>query len=874
MSDITGSMLNSSNNAVPISTQTIPRVADLGGKAASLVRLKQAGFNVPDGYILDVNFFQAWNQQVVSSAEWRNLLDAPTTDLSGFAQLCDQLKVFAANLAFTNDQLERIKGSSIEGQIYAVRSSSPEEDLADSSFAGLYETILNVEADGLIDAIRECYLSCLDARVFIYKHKLGMPFDAPRIAVVIQAQINSDISGVMFSINPLNNDYDEAVINGTFGLGDALVSGEITPDSWTIDKVNSEILDFKLGAKAGDKQSESPCLTDRQLKLITHTICRIEDHYGEPVDVEWAIAQGELYLLQARPITTYIPITQAMMTKPGEPRILYMDENLADAITISGPVSVITNDYAMYLLELLLVFLDNRLSFLSIPQKESLFFSTGIRIYTNMSRMMSWVDVAPLATSKRIVDTTYADILETSDMRPYKKGKVGLWAWLKLIPVILKILWKGRQMIVSFCNAIFRTEKFQRQYHEKLADFDTFLATSAPFDLSIDEFLLHYYIPFIEVSQSTTVPALGLFVLRGTNAIDKLIDDDTAHLIDTIKLGSEDMVMVMGLDLYELSTLLPATAFTDLDKLHQQIVERSIDSKFLDHWDNFLSRFGNRGPLEMDLSRPKYSDDPMLALKQIAGIVKGNQSFDPRIRHKKSQQNRPKAYEKLMGQLPARKKKKLAKAYKSLCDFEHSREIPKDQLVAIQKRIREYLLQLAQTWVEEKRLDRVEQIFELKVEEVLLAQQQPQFDLKQVLANREDYIASAKRVRHFPHAIDSRGRILHPVVEQVPGQLVGTPVSSGVVTGPVKVMHDPFEKEIEQGDILVAHTTDPGWTPLFINAAAILLEVGGELQHGALVAREYGKPCVAGIVNLTRELEDGQLVEVDGNSGRVRILDA
>jgi pyruvate,water dikinase len=98
------------------------------------------------------------------------------------------------------------------------------------------------------------------------------------------------------------------------------------------------------------------------------------------------------------------------------------------------------------------------------------------------------------------------------------------------------------------------------------------------------------------------------------------------------------------------------------------------------------------------------------------------------------------------------------------------------------------------------------------------------------------------------------------------------PVSSGIVTGPVKVMHDPFEKELKKGEILVAYTTDPGWTPLFINAAAVLLEVGGELQHGALVAREYGKPCIAGIVNVTHELEDGQMVEVNGNSGSVRLL--
>ena len=145
--------------------------------------------------------------------------------------------------------------------------------------------------------------------------------------------------------------------------------------------------------------------------------------------------------------------------------------------------------------------------------------------------------------------------------------------------------------------------------------------------------------------------------------------------------------------------------------------------------------------------------------------------------------------------------------------------------------------------------------------------------MRDALASRDSYFEKAQFVKHFPHAIDSRGRILHPIREKIPGEITGTPISSGVVTGPVKVLHDPFEKELEKGDVLVAHTTDPGWTPLFINAAAVLLEVGGELQHGAVIAREYGKPCVAGIINITKDLVDGQMVEVDGNTGRIRILD-
>lgn len=146
-------------------------------------------------------------------------------------------------------------------------------------------------------------------------------------------------------------------------------------------------------------------------------------------------------------------------------------------------------------------------------------------------------------------------------------------------------------------------------------------------------------------------------------------------------------------------------------------------------------------------------------------------------------------------------------------------------------------------------------------------------DLRALVARRGAFYRDVKsRVRHFPHLIDSRGRILKPVRDYQPGELRGVAVSPGIVRGPANVLDSPLDKTLRPGDVLVAHTTDPGWTPLFINAAAVLLEVGGELQHGALLAREYGKPCVAGIVGLMERLEDGQIVEVDGDQGVVRIL--
>jgi pyruvate,water dikinase len=864
-----------SDTIISIDSIEPPQIQQVGGKGASLIRLTQAGFNVPGGFVLSVEFFNDWISQVIVSDAWQQMLLADPLDLVTFTGKCRHLKAYAESLEFTSKQLHLVNQSIRKDSAYAVRSSSPEEDLVDSSFAGLYETLLDVNANQIFTAIRTCFASCLDSRVFVYKHKLGMIFDSPRIAVVVQNLIPSEVSGVAFSLNPLNNDFDETVVNATFGLGEALVSGEITPDSWTLNNVTHEVIKFNLGSK-GENQSNEACLDDHQIKLVSQATCAIEEHYQQPMDIEWAFCKGEFFVLQARPITTYIPITKEMMTEPGERRVLYMDESLADGITISGPVSTLTNDYFMYIIKLFIRHLNKNLN-LDLPPKQNLIVCTDIRYYTNMTVMARWRDIPSLAKMKKMIDVTYADILETCDLSEYTIEKAKFYEKLWLIPFIFRIGWVGRLALKSALSAIFRQKKFQLNYTEKLAEFDEFLRLDLPKNLLIDDFLLHYYMPFQKVSQETSMPGLILYSLRGTEALNKLIDaeaEQQVQLVEAIKSGSDDMVMIMGLKIYELSTLIEPAEFDDIEALAQRIRSRVVNAEFLDAWDRFMVEFGCRGPLEMDLAQPKYSDDPTLLLKQMATIIKSKQAFDPREHHKQTKGNRHKAYLELKELLPKKKRKKLDKAYKNVLDFEHSREIPKDHLVTVQKRFREYLLQQANEWVEQGRLNSVEEIFDLKLQEIKSAQQQSDFNLRTLLDNRDPYVARAKRVRHFPHAIDSRGRILRPEAEQVPGELSGQPVSSGITSGPVKVMHDPFEKEIEPGDVLVAYTTDPGWTPLFINAAAVLLEVGGELQHGALVAREYGKPCVAGIVRLTQTLVDGQMVEVNGNNGQVRLLDS
>ncbi len=209
--------------------------------------------------------------------------------------------------------------------------------------------------------------------------------------------------------------------------------------------------------------------------------------------------------------------------------------------------------------------------------------------------------------------------------------------------------------------------------------------------------------------------------------------------------------------------------------------------------------------------------------------------------------------------------------YRVMERFGGFRENHKYYMVKTFSFLRQRVLQAAEALAASGRLERPEQVFDLTLADLARAVNGPHVDLQALILQDTAFLRKLDHVTGFPHVVDSRGRILRPKrPEPSPGELVGQAISPGKAQGPVKVLHAPDEKPLLPGDVLVARATDPGWTPLFVSAAAIVLEVGGMLQHGSLVAREYGKPCVAGVQDATTQLKDGEIVEVDGSAGVVR----
>ncbi|MDY6959434.1 MAG: PEP-utilizing enzyme, partial [Halobacteriota archaeon] len=305
--------------------------------------------------------------------------------------------------------------------------------------------------------------------------------------------------------------------------------------------------------------------------------------------------------------------------------------------------------------------------------------------------------------------------------------------------------------------------------------------------------------------------------------------------------------------------------------------ERSFSQEFLGAYDSFMEKYGFRCPRELDLATPRTYENPAEFFEQLHAMsLNKDEETNPQSIYEKSVKERQEAFEELMQVAEKRGRRKargLKKNYDVLVEFGGYREIHKYYFIMIIDLFRRRVLGVAKELEEAGRIDRVEDVFDLEIDYLEEGVAGSSIDLRAIMEENTRYLKKVEHIREFPRLIDSRGKILRPPrKESREGELVGEMISPGIVRGKVKVLERPDEKPLLPGEILVARATDPGWTPLFINAAGVILEVGGLLQHGALVAREYGRPCIAGIEDATSLLKDGQEIEMDGASGVVKIL--
>ncbi len=873
----------------PFTADETPELAQVGGKAMSLILMTQHGLPVPPGFVLTVAFFDPWLERIQNTPEWAQALDSSPEDLKqntiAVEELRRGLKLDDMQGEVVAKALECLKANG-KTPLLAVRSSSPEEDLEGLSFAGGYETVLGVKEETLEDALRRSFASCFDERVFVYKREHGLAVDKPRIAVIVQQQIAAETAGVGFSLNPINNCYDEAVINANFGLGESVVSGRVSPDSFTVDKVTRTILERKTGKKGtsvwldpdgGTYEEPSPsrsqlCLSDAEVLELTDMLVKVEDHYKKPIDIEWAFADGGLHLLQARPITAYFPLPEALLTPPGEPKRLYGDLTLVKW-GMQEPLSIMGTDY------------------LRIVNSETLKATMG--------------DIGPHVVGEvrpTLAGRTYVNVSFTLKLRG-KKGLMDFWrpmdglgaetiagideteyALKKLPPALKGLVFKMIRQNLGLIGSVFRAFKnpteFKRKYFEEEEQLRKRLkAIETERELPLAEFATTTMRRMVSYA---VVFGAGMAAAElARSRIKKLFGDERPEIRDqVVYLGRalpNNITIQMGLDMYRLAGFKEIAECASGETFASKLRERSFSPEFLEAWDGLVEKYGFRGPMEMDVAAPRFYEQPALFFEQLRTLAETTDAErNPQAIFDKARAQREKAYQDLLQvaqRKGKRKAKQLEKYYNILVELGGLRERPKYFVSLITDMFRRRVLAAAQPLLDADRLDSPQQVFDLRMDDFGRGLADPSLDLRTLAEENTRFTKKLRRVRELPRIVDSRGKILRPPKKKArEGELAGEPISPGVVRGRIKVLHEPDEKPVLPGEILVARVTDPGWTPLFLNASGIILEVGGMLQHGALVAREYGKPCVSGLENATEILKDGQTVEMDGASGIVRLI--
>ncbi len=842
----------------------VPKLSNIGGKAKALIETSVVGMPVPEGFVLSTEFFESWLNEVKNSNLFKEMLTLTTKEN------CDKVRALAQEFVFNEDQLKIFEKEieKCDADIFAVRSSSPEEDLEGTSFAGMYETYLGSRKPDLQKNIAKAFSSCFDFRVMEYKKQNGIDLRNTAIAVIVQHQLASDVSGVGFSLNPLNNAYDEVYINASHGLGEAIVSGIVTPDSYVYDFQSKKIISKKINTKeillnlsndGGVVQKENDnkqkqALLDQQIKELADLIKSCEAHYGKPVDIEWAYENGKLYLLQARPITTHFHLFEELRTKPGEPKRFYIDIMMMTQ-GFGEPMSVLGLElWSQMLYEIkagMFTFAPNGTA-PALYGKE--YFSV-----TAIGKALGKKIVSNVISS---YDGNIRKIFEEIDLDAHKfKGKPSgidgmmgkiIKGSLEMIPGILKSILSDHQKVLK---------QYQKQCDE-LVSFAKGMTKQQDFGANA----LQSLNGMCKLNSSASVMFAGMYAQIQLKKMFK--DEDVAE--DVVSMGMDldgNPTSEMGHLLFKMACSDDFKMINSREEFIQKAKKRQFNMGFLKIYDDFIEKYAVRGFKEIDVASKRiYEDIGMLYDKLIQINTEENQILSV-------SEKREAAYNRLLKVAKEKgfEKKFVKQAMKYKETFGY-REHPKYIIVYIMAILHDLALELADDFVAEDRLDDRQDIFDLTSSEITRAQIDKNFDLRFAREQNLRGYKLIENVKEFPLVIDSRGKIYKPRLEIKNGDLIGDPIASGKVVGKAKVLRSPYEKPLIAGEILIARATEPSWTPIFTNAAGVVMEIGGPLQHGGIIAREYGIPCVSGLIGIMDVVKDGDLIEVDGTNGVVRML--
>ncbi|KPL91437.1 rifamycin-inactivating phosphotransferase [Herpetosiphon geysericola] len=854
----------------------------VGGKAANLAKLaKIPTIHVPTGFCLSTAAFQRMLEltptisELLDQAALLSVVDRTAiAELSAALRHTIQSSPLPAEIHAAISQLLAQFGPT---KAYAIRSSATAEDSPSASFAGQHDSYLNIVGEAaIIQQIKACWASLFSERAMIYRLQQGFEQRSVSLAVIVQAMVFASVSGIMFTADPITANRKLLAIEASFGLGEALVAGRVNPDSYQLR--NGEVVSATIATKqhaiyptkAGGTeeqpimpaQQQQPALSQPQLLQLEAIGRTIEQHFGQPQDIEWCLVDEQFYIVQSRPITTFYPIPAANDAKNHIYISVGHQQMMTDAMKPLGlAIWQLTAGRPMVHAggRLFVDIIDD----LAVPARRAIM-----------------LDV--LGKSDPLIRSALTTLIERGDIIPVAPAQPAASTLDKFKPTSADSL--EFQPMIEHDPALV-TALIAQSEHD-LANLKHTIVTKSGAELC--DYILH---DIQQLKQSLANPqSFGVIMsaINGSNWLNERMDEwlGEKNAADSISQAVDhNITSTMGLELLDVADVIrryPAVcdylAQTNEPNFLDQLEQFEGGSLARQAIEAYLAKYGMRCAGEIDITRTRWSENPATLLPLIVHNIK---SFAPGASHQKFAHGRQVAFNKeqelleRLQQLPdgAAKAATTKRVIDLIRSFIGYREYPKYHIVSRYFVYKQALLQAAEVLVQAKVLRDKTDIAYLtfaELHEVLRTQQLAD----QLIEQRKAEHAQFQKLTP-PRVLTSDGELLNGSYQRsdVPaGALMGLAVSAGVVEGRARVMLQMETATLEAGDILVTRFTDPSWTPLFVAIQGLVTEVGGLMTHGAVIAREYGLPAVVGVADATKRIRDGQRIRLNGNTGTIEML--
>lgn len=836
-----------------------------GNKAESLKLLLEEGYNVPKAIFIEF--------------EENELFLEDNSHLKDFFKGEETQKIIVEKAIFSKNVFDKISQFILEfpSNSFAVRSSGSMEDLNDTSFAGMYSTFLNLtDIESIILAVKYCWLSVYNDRVIEYCTLNNHDVEKMKMGIIIQHMISTDVAGVSFSINPVSGNDKEVLIEACYGLGEGLVSGELSPDCYYYNWFNGEITNKAVSDKTNMITSsdtwpftqkvdvpsflvKEQALSDQQIEQLANVVVDIQKLYGMPMDVEWGIKNNELFIFQARPITTisYNAYSEEWTTAD------FKDGGVSSKVCTqfmwSAYKMIWENALPDYLISIAFLKKNEGIEW------GEMFFG---RPYWNLSIVKQCLARIPGYCERKFDEDFGIEVTYEGD---------GLKTGFNLKTIIHGIRVLGK-LEKSFNQCLSNTKSFNIDQQTKIERLDQ-LDIKGMEDIDFFRFYESFLIEDYFYNES------NYFKLIFDNSNCNTLFKD---FLNKSKVDVNFLNLIIGLK--NVSHIRPAQALWELSNIIKSNTKgyiywlNSTKEEILNHYNmgkvdynmdlfrEYIYKYKHHSTHELDITVERYDESPVFVIDNLKNLLISKDVQSPEEANEEQYKIYSKEIDKIRGLTSRWKSKKILQKINQLRDFLWWREEYRDLSTKYYYFVRKFTLNIAERWIAKGILVNTNDIFFYSLQDIIAVN-------NGTLSTSEAQLIFRRNKRYYysfrnynnPSEIGSRFQENASVKKTgLKSQLKGVPCSIGKVTGTARVIKDIYDVDrIREGDILVTKFTDPGWTLKFRLLSGVITENGGVLSHAAVISREFGIPAILSVKNAMIEIKDGDMITMNGGNGEI-----